>query len=165
MKIIIKTPSKAYVEANQEELDSLRYSLTYTNTSASHDLKRLYSNHWFRNKNRQKWEEAIEQTKKRVKNTLIFEDENGLFITDNILSTTTPPGVLVSSTSLLTMSDPSNNDITDIIYYSNEQPYTISSGDTSSSLDTFPFSLDLFPSPFTDSFLDNLRAFISPWLQ
>ena len=73
MKIIIKTPSKAYVEANQEELDSLRYSLTYTNTSASHDLKRLYSNYWFRNKNRQKWEEAIEQTKKRVKNTLVFE--------------------------------------------------------------------------------------------
>ena len=86
MKVTIKTPSKAYIEATQEELDLLRYNLTYTNNSAAHDLKRLYSNHWFRAKNKQKWEEAIEQTKKRVKNTLIFEDDKGLYIRPGSLS-------------------------------------------------------------------------------
>lgn len=86
MKITIKTPSKAYIEATQEELDSLRYNLTYTNNSAAHDLKRLYSNHWFRNKNKEKWEQAVEQTKKRVRNTLIFEDEKGSYIRPGSLS-------------------------------------------------------------------------------
>lgn len=86
MKINIKTPSKAYVQATPEELDSLRYNLTYTNNSAAHDLKRLYSNHWFRNKNKEKWNQAIEETKKRVRNTLVFEDSEGIFIRPGSLS-------------------------------------------------------------------------------
>jgi hypothetical protein len=58
-----------------EEMDRLRAELTYTNTAAAHDVKRLYNNHWFRSKNKEKWGHAVEEAKRKVKRTPIFEDE------------------------------------------------------------------------------------------
>lgn len=80
MKLIITHPSKAYIEATSDEIDRLRQDLTFTNTSIAHDIKRLYNNHWFRSKNKEKWEEAIEDMKKRVKRTLVFVDGTTSFV-------------------------------------------------------------------------------------
>jgi superfamily II DNA or RNA helicase len=81
MKILITSPSKAIIqEYTQEELDRLYKDLTYSNTAAAHDLKRLSNNFWFRNKNKDKWEQAMNEAKAKVKRTLVFEDEKGLYI-------------------------------------------------------------------------------------
>jgi superfamily II DNA or RNA helicase len=80
MKLTIINPSKAYVHASPEEMDDLRKELSYTNTSEAHALKRLYNNHWFRSKNKEGWEAAINQTKSKVKRTLVYEDEGGTWI-------------------------------------------------------------------------------------
>lgn len=80
MKIVIISPSKAYVTGSPEELDSLHQELTYTNTSEAHALKRLYTNHWFKSRNNAGWQKAIEDAKKRVKRTLVYEDEHGTWI-------------------------------------------------------------------------------------
>lgn len=80
MKLTVTHPSKAFVEATSEELDQLRQELTFTNTSIAHDIKRLYNNHWFRNKNKEKWEAAIDDMKKRVKRTLVFTEDATNFV-------------------------------------------------------------------------------------
>lgn len=80
MKITVTHPSKAFVEATPDELDQLRQELTFTNTSIAHDIKRLYNNHWFRNKNKEKWEAAIDDMKKRVKRTLVFAEGTTNFV-------------------------------------------------------------------------------------
>lgn len=80
MKLTITSPSRAYVNATPEELDRLRYDLTYTNTSAAHEVKRLTNNFWFRSKDEVKWAKAVEDAKKRVKRTLVLEDEQGIYI-------------------------------------------------------------------------------------
>lgn len=76
MKIEILTSSKAFIDASPEELDKLNSLLSYTNTANQHQLKRLYSNHWFKNKNPDGWQAQVDILKKSVHNTLVFE-ENG----------------------------------------------------------------------------------------
>ena len=80
MKLTIENPSKAYVDATAEELDSLRQELTYTNTALAHDVKRLYNNLWFRRKNPIQWQKAVDEMKAKVKRTLVFTDDKGTYI-------------------------------------------------------------------------------------
>lgn len=80
MNIIIANPSQAFVQALPDELERLNKELTFTNTSVAHDIKRHYNNFWLRSKNQEKWEETLEEMKKRVKRTLVFSDDTGIFI-------------------------------------------------------------------------------------
>lgn len=81
MDFKITSPSKAYISSySEEELDKLRIKLTFINTSVQHDIKRHYNNFWLRSKDQNKWEIALENMKKRAKRTLVFEDQNGIYI-------------------------------------------------------------------------------------
>jgi superfamily II DNA or RNA helicase len=80
MKLTISHPSKAYVEASQQEMEELNRQLTFTNTSIAHDVKRLYNNFWLRSKNEAKWQETLDNLKRRAKRTLVFEDDQGTYI-------------------------------------------------------------------------------------
>lgn len=60
-----------------QELETLREELTYTNTAAAHDVKRHYNNMWLRRKDGDAWQKKLDELKSLVKNTLIFEDEQG----------------------------------------------------------------------------------------
>ena len=79
MNVKIINPSQAFVQATPDELSRLNKELTFTNTSVAHDIKRHYNNFWLKNKDKEKWEETLEELKKRAKRTLVF-DEVGTFI-------------------------------------------------------------------------------------
>lgn len=98
MKINISSPSKAFIEeATQEEFDSLRKQLSYTNTSAQHLVKRHYANKWARSKDPEGWQKKLELLKKSVHNTLIFEEDNKRFIRPGSIPYLTNPVLEVSS--------------------------------------------------------------------
>jgi superfamily II DNA or RNA helicase len=78
MRFKIVSPVKALVlDSTDEELADLREDLTYTNTAAAHDVKRHYNNNWLRRQNNEAWEKRLDFLKSKVKNTLVFEDEEG----------------------------------------------------------------------------------------
>lgn len=81
MRFEIASPTKAYViDATPLDLESLKKSLSYTNTANQHMLKRHYNNQWLRNKNREAWEAKKQELADSVHNCLVFEDEVGTFI-------------------------------------------------------------------------------------
>jgi superfamily II DNA or RNA helicase len=81
MKLSIETPTKAFIsEATQAEMDILTQELTYTHLGNQHLYKRLLDNFWFRSKNPMKWQESLEELKKKLKFTLIFEENGRKFI-------------------------------------------------------------------------------------
>ena len=80
MKFTISHPSRAFTEATEEELERLRKELTFTNTSIVHDIKRLYNNHWARNKDKEKWMANIETLKRKAKRTLVFKEDGRPYV-------------------------------------------------------------------------------------
>lgn len=81
MRITLTSPSRAYLsEYSTLEISSLEETLTFTNTSVAHDIKRHYNNFWLRSKDREKWEADLLGLKKRLKRTLVFKDNTGTFV-------------------------------------------------------------------------------------
>lgn len=77
MQLKIDTPSKAFIESiTPEEMEKLRKALSYTNTAAQHLVKRHYQQKFFKMKNPDGWAARLEELKKDVHHTLIWE-ENG----------------------------------------------------------------------------------------
>lgn len=78
MRFEVVNPTKATIcDATSQELEDLRVALTYTNTAAAHDVKRHYNNRWLRNKDNDAWQKRLDFLSSKVKNTLVFEDEEG----------------------------------------------------------------------------------------
>lgn len=87
MKFSIETPTRAYVqEATPNEIEELKGLLTYTNTAAAHLVKRHYNNRNWRNTNVTSWSARLEELKKDVTQTLLFTDDQGLYIRPGSLS-------------------------------------------------------------------------------
>lgn len=87
MKFVIETPTKAYVqEASLDEIEALKGLLTYTNTAAAHLVKRHYNNRNWRNTNVTSWSARLEELKKDVTQTLVFKDDQGLYIRPGSIS-------------------------------------------------------------------------------
>lgn len=81
MQIKIVSPTKAYIlYATSLEINMLSSQLKYTNTAAAHLVKRHFNNTWYRNKNREMWEKQLEELKKAVNCTVLYNDEHGYFI-------------------------------------------------------------------------------------
>lgn len=80
MKITITSPTKAYVNGTDEELDSLTQQLSYRDLSAEHELKRLSKNFWFRNQNTVKWQLQCDALKNQIKQCLVFKEGPLTFI-------------------------------------------------------------------------------------
>ena len=77
MKLVIENPTKAFIkESTTSEMDALTTYLTYNHIGNQHLYKRHLDNFWFRSKNPVRWEEQLEELKKKLKFTLIYE-ENG----------------------------------------------------------------------------------------
>lgn len=64
----------------EEELSSLRKSLTYINTGVKHLIKRHYNNFYWKNNNSHSWQARLDELSKDLKKCLVFEDEQGLYI-------------------------------------------------------------------------------------
>jgi superfamily II DNA or RNA helicase len=78
MRFEISSPTKAYIhDASGDELYELRKELTYTNTAASHDVKRHHNNKLLRRKDNDAWQKKLDFLKSKVKNTLVFSDSYG----------------------------------------------------------------------------------------
>ncbi len=78
MHFEIISPTRALIIGyTDQELEILRENLTYTNTAAAHDVKRIYNNHWLRNKDINAWQKQLKLLKSKVKNTLVFQDGEG----------------------------------------------------------------------------------------
>lgn len=81
MHFNIVSPTKAVVEqATIEEMASLTKQLSYINTATQHQLKRHYSNHWFRSKNPDGWNKTLEELKADVHHCLVFADVSADYI-------------------------------------------------------------------------------------
>lgn len=81
MRIRIVSPSKALiVNHTPDEMEYLRKQLTYTNTSAAHLVKRHYSNVYYKSKNPEGWQIQLDALKAEVTKTLVFEDNQGIYI-------------------------------------------------------------------------------------
>lgn len=81
MRFVITSPTKAYVkDANREELTELSKLLTYTNTSAQHLVKRHSNNRTWRNSNPTSWAAKLDELNADVKKTLMFSDQDGIYI-------------------------------------------------------------------------------------
>lgn len=81
MKITVKTPSKAYcTDFTQDEMDSLRKQLTYSNTAAAYLVKRHYNNRTWKGKNKESWQARLEELRANVTKVLVWEDKEGTFI-------------------------------------------------------------------------------------
>jgi superfamily II DNA or RNA helicase len=81
MKLLIKTPIEAFlISYTEEELSSLRKQLTYTNTSVQHQIKRHYSNYFWKQRNQDSWQLHLDDLKKNLKKCLVFEEDGKFFI-------------------------------------------------------------------------------------
>ncbi len=80
MKVIIKSPIKAYVSAEDSDMDKLRRLLNYTNTSVQFLYKKHMKNQWWRNSNPDTWKERADELKAEMNATLLFHDADGYFV-------------------------------------------------------------------------------------
>lgn len=80
MKVTVVSPTKAYIDGSENELDELRRTLSYINTANQHLMKRHYNNNWFRAKNKDAWEARLLELKASVNKNLLYSDEKGHFI-------------------------------------------------------------------------------------
>lgn len=80
MKLTLFFPTRAYVQATDEELASLRKQLSYVNLAVKHELKRLSKNHWYRSSNPEKWQIQCNLLKEQVNQCLVFTDGPLLYI-------------------------------------------------------------------------------------
>ncbi len=80
MKLSIASPIKAFLDCTPEELSSLRKTLTYTNTSIQHLIKRHYNNHFWKSKNPDSWQTHLDGLKQQLKTCLVFEEDGQLYI-------------------------------------------------------------------------------------
>lgn len=78
MRFVIESPTRAIIEnATENELNSLKKELTYTNTAVQHLVKRWANNHWAKRNNIDAWKIELDRLKSNVVNTLVFQDEKG----------------------------------------------------------------------------------------
>jgi len=77
MKLTITSPSKALVHASPQELNQLKRVLTYTDGSQNHLISRHFQNFRWRKSNPDTWKTHLENLKKDLKKSLVFE-ENGM---------------------------------------------------------------------------------------
>lgn len=61
-------------------------ALSYTNTANQHMLKRHYTNHWLKNKNKPAWEAKLAELKESVHQCLLFQEDSKYFIRPGSLS-------------------------------------------------------------------------------
>ena len=78
MKLLIISPTKALIQiASPEEMDSLNKQLSYKDLTATHELKRLSKNFYFKNSNPLKWKLQCDALKEQINQCLVFDD-NGI---------------------------------------------------------------------------------------
>lgn len=81
MKLIIESPTKAFIdEATPSEMEVLKSELTFNHTGNQHLYKRHLDNFYYRSKNPVKWEEQLEELKKKLKFTLIYEEQGRKYV-------------------------------------------------------------------------------------
>lgn len=81
MKLTISSPIKAHIsEYSEEELQSLKKTLTYVNTSIKHQIKRHYQNHFWKGRNEVSWQAHLDELNIQLKRCLVFEDESGPYV-------------------------------------------------------------------------------------
>src|SRR5271165_887396 len=81
MKLTIISPIKAILSSyTEDELYVLRKALTYTNTAVQHDINRHYKNFFWKQRNPDSWQDHLDNLKKDLKKTLVFEEYGDLYI-------------------------------------------------------------------------------------
>lgn len=81
MKLTIISPTKAFLtNYSDEELHLLKKQLTYTNTSVQHLIKRHNANDNWKNRGLVGWTSHLENLKKDLKRTLVFEEDGKFYI-------------------------------------------------------------------------------------
>jgi superfamily II DNA or RNA helicase len=77
IKITIQNPTKCYLEtASPDEVSNLRQSLTYSDTSAAFNLKKLKENRWLKQNKPHTWETRVKEVEAKLK-TCMLKSENG----------------------------------------------------------------------------------------
>jgi len=78
---VIKNPIKAVIKyLSSEEVQKLTKSLSYTNTSVSFQLSKLYKNRWMKQKDPIGWQEKVDELTKKSKGCLLEHDGRDYWI-------------------------------------------------------------------------------------
>lgn len=81
MILQVVSPHKAFLlEYTQDELTSLRKALTYENTGIKHQIKRHYSNYFWKSRNLDSWQDHLDALQKQLKVCLVFEEDGRFYI-------------------------------------------------------------------------------------
>lgn len=87
MKFLILSPIKAFItDYTEEELNSLKKALTYTNSSVQHLIKRHSNNYFWRDRNFDTWQAHLDELKKDLKKCLVFEEDGKYYIRPGSIS-------------------------------------------------------------------------------
>lgn len=87
MKLVTVSPTKTYVQnASPEEMAKLTKELTYTNTSAKAEVRRLKKSEWLKKNKYDEWSAQLAKAEKKVTNVLVYNDEGGTYIRPGNLS-------------------------------------------------------------------------------
>lgn len=81
MDIIIKEPTKAIVKhMSKEELVKVTKALSYTNSSISFQISKLFKNRWLKQKDPAGWQEQMDRLQEKVGDCLIKHDGDDYWI-------------------------------------------------------------------------------------
>lgn len=80
MRIEIKTPTKAYLNASPEEMASVAKFLSYTNTSSQFQYKKHLKNRWWKQKDPDGWQFRANELKAEMSVCLLFKEDGKVCI-------------------------------------------------------------------------------------
>lgn len=81
MDVIVQSPIKAIVKnLDPEVAEKVAKALSYTNTSVSFQLSKLYKNRWFKQKDPVGWQEAVNKLSDKQKDCLLKHDGKDYWI-------------------------------------------------------------------------------------
>lgn len=81
MKVVITHPIKAYLQGfTTSQLDAIRKKLTYKNSKIIYQIGKVRGLRWLKNKDPDGWQARIDELQAQVLSTLVYEDEDGMYI-------------------------------------------------------------------------------------
>jgi len=83
----IVTPIKAYIlEATPEEIVKIKQQTHYVSDSVVYNINKIKNNRWWKNKNPDTWQEALDKLAGQKDKYLLFKDVGGYFLRPGFIS-------------------------------------------------------------------------------
>jgi superfamily II DNA or RNA helicase len=99
MKVTIKNPSKAYIDADSAFLERMQKDFSYRKTSVQIMLQKHEHKYWLKNSDPDRWEYEKAELLKDLDKNLLFKDKGGYWVRPGLLSYLPFPFTLINEVS------------------------------------------------------------------